>query len=366
MNIMNPLTTYVPVLKAKKGELTALKELSDEHSQSIVPLFEIPKVKWDFVDSQAGETTRQLIDRVLGYIQDYWSDKPFFIDVYGEPMLNVEEPELNVAEVLADSIEGSTLRPIFVSSFDYPADYQQSLRERLISEESGCALRVTFDPDDIHSKDDYENWIRTFNIELNKVDLILDLGSVAGDSPETVYYALRLLLAEAPYISAWRSVIVTASSFPKSMGAAVSINKERTLDRSEWLGWKKLYELGKKLERLPVYGDYSIAHPEIFDDIDPRYMPLYGGIRYTLEDQWLLIRGDDLRKKGFGQFHDLADKLKISDFYHGEDFSWGDNYISQCANPETSTGNLATWRSVGNNQHFVVITQQLATLSERS
>jgi hypothetical protein len=99
-------------------------------------------------------------------------------------------------------------------------------------------------------------------------------------------------------------------------------------------------------------------------------MRLSGSIRYTTDDSWLLIKGERLTgkgSKGYPQFHELAQKVIELTHYRGEEASWGDEFIHKCAHPDqkdSSTGNLTTWRKVGNSQHIEYTIQQLAKLFE--
>lgn len=368
MNKLDPYNSYVPVLKAKMGELSALKELNPQTALKVVPLLEIPSVSWDFVESKPKETAKQLLGRVLPYIQSHWGENEFFLDFYGEPsMYEVDESGTKIAQMLVDSLENTPLNYIPVLSFDYPIEYLESLSEKLVTADRGGALRVSFSMEKTYTKDDYDTLMNRLGMDVENTDLIIDLGSVYKDTPETVYLAYRLLLAETPYLDKWRNVVLVASSFPKSVGQSLDKNTKIEFERSEWLAWKKLAKL-KNLARVPVFGDYGISHPEIFDDVDPRHIKISASIRYTLEDKWLLIKGESLRStKGYSQFHDLADRLIAHAGYHGEKASWGDEFIKKCSDPaNTKTGSLTTWRQVGNNQHIELVIKQLANLSEKS
>lgn len=374
MNDLNPKQIYVPILKAKSGELTALGCLKDDTKSKVIPLLEIPNAKWDFVEGKPLETTKELLNRIIPYIEKNWKDYPFFIDVYGDPLLNPEEKDINVADVLSESLDGKELKYVPVVSFDYPQNYNKRIVDKLSAGGRGCALRVTFGPESMYAQEDYDNFLQETKLSTSDVDLILDMGSVYKDGPDAVYLAARLIIAETPYIKEWRNVILSASSFPKSVGKIVEENGEKLLERSEWVGWKRLSSL-PKLSRLPIYSDYSISHPEVFDDLDPRTMKLSGAIRYTTEKAWLIEKGERLtgkkangqKAKGFVQFHELSSRLVESGHYHGEGFSWGDDFILKCSNPEdkdSSTGSLTTWRKVGNSQHMELVIEQLAKLDE--
>lgn len=371
MSVYDPRKTYIPILKAKTGELSALSELKAETKKVIIPLLEIPRPQWDFVNEEPLETPTQLIKRIVPYIKKYWDSNPFYLDIYGNPFVEQGETDTALAGVLATGLQDEDLNFIPVISFDYSLAYNKRIVKNFSSAGRGFALRVTFNPDELLEKGDYDILLKEIGLKPADIDLILDLGSVYGDSAEVVYLASRLVLAETPYITDWRNLAMASSSFPKAIGNSVAPNGVKEFERSEWTGWNKLAGL-KKLPRLPIFSDYSVAHPEVFDDIDPRHMKLSGSIRYTTDQHWLIIKGERLTGKGargYPQFHDLSKRLLENNHYRGSDASAGDDYIFKCAHPEdaaVTTGNLTTWRKIGNNQHFEYVIQQLAKLFENA
>src|SRR6185503_18493121 len=111
----------------------------------------------------------------------------------------------------------------------------------------------------------------------------------------------------------------------------------------------------------PSFGDYAISSPDLLDDVDPRMMKLSAAIRYTTDSDWLLIKAGLLRKKGFGQFHDLSKFLLGRPEYKGSSHCWGDEYISLCAVRTQQPGSLMIWRKVGTNHHLTLVQQQVAS-----
>ena len=61
------------------------------------------------------------------------------------------------------------------------------------------------------------------------------------------------------------------------------------------------------------------------------------------------------------QFRQLSATLRKRPEFYGTSFSWGDNYISNCADYATGPGSLTTWRQVGTNHHIAVVTNQIAS-----
>ena len=116
---------------------------------------------------------------------------------------------------------------------------------------------------------------------------------------------------------------------------------------------------------MPTYGDYAISHPEPAE-VDPRIMRPSASIRYTHDDEWLVIKARNLRDHGYEQFHEVCGDLVRRAEYAGQQFSWGDGYIFDCAAKRVGTGNLTTWRKVGTSHHLAMVAHQLATTLDSS
>ena len=376
MSTHDPKTTYIPILKAKSGELSALSVLKSPVG-SVVPLLEIPRAKWDFVEGEPAETPKELLDRVIPMIEKNWASNQFFLDAYDDQLISGGgegedgKTEVKLVDTLVESLKDKTLEFIPVISFSYSLAYNKAIVEAFASLDRGFCLRVAYSPDEVVTKADYDTFLEDVGLKPEDIDLIVDFGSVYKDGGEAVYLAYRMILAETPYVEEWRNIAISSSSFPKTVGGIMAKNSELLLPRGEWQGWSKLAKT-KKLARLPIYSDYSVAHPEVFDDIDPRYMKIAGSIRYSTPEDWFLLKGEALTgagAKGYSQFHELSQKIIDSKHYHGEDMSWGDEFIKSCANPDENgkpKGSLAQWRQVGNSQHIDLTIQQLAKLFENA
>ena len=109
--------------------------------------------------------------------------------------------------------------------------------------------------------------------------------------------------------------------------------------------------------------DYAISHPKILPK-DMRSLKPPATIRYTIDDGWYIVKGENVRDKKYGkckQYRGLSKKVIDSKYYYGPEFSWGDNFIRECASGRGKTGNLSTWRQVGTNHHIAKVTQDIAS-----
>jgi hypothetical protein len=68
---------YIPFLKAKRGEFTAMSELSPEVKQLICPLFDFPRKKPDYNSETWATTTRNIATS----LKKHWgADMEFYFD----------------------------------------------------------------------------------------------------------------------------------------------------------------------------------------------------------------------------------------------------------------------------------------------
>jgi len=86
-------------------------------------------------------------------------------------------------------------------------------------------------------------------IGLEDTDLIVDLGPVAHMVTEGVARFATQFLGDVPGPNRWRTLTLSASAFPKSMGV-VDRHSHAVVDRAEWLAWERLRDRGQ-LIRVP-------------------------------------------------------------------------------------------------------------------
>ena len=94
--------------------------------------------------------------------------------------------------------------------------------------------------------------------------------------------------------------------------------------------------------------------------MDMRFLKPNATIKFTIDDGWYIVKGNNVKDYGFEQFHRLSEQVLASRHYPDSAFSWGKEYIRKCANGG-KTGNLTTWRQVGTNHHIEKVTHDIAS-----
>lgn len=340
--------TYLPILKWKRGEQSALQQLDPQTKAVVLPMAEVVN-DYDAVADAATGFAEQ--------VAKYWGQDPIFVD-----LAQVATSPNDLALFLQEGRQKSlSLMPVLT-----PNDSQSllhSVRSELQVDKRGACLRITEDDAvDPGVSTNLQSLIATLGVSPSDIDILIDLGVVNESGVTKTVFTTLGVMGFLPLLSQWRSVTVAASAFPKLLShVGVGVG---SITRAEWLAYQHMLTHGN-LPRRVAFGDYCISHP-IYEQVS---FTGSANIRYTIDGEWLVFRGRSLNRPQFGQFsqfHTLAAQLVKDPRYCGSSFSWGDGYIDQCASQQVGTGNLTTWRQVGTNHHITFVANQLATLHASS
>lgn len=357
-----PEPIYVPILKGKEGEYAALEALTAEIKSQLMPLIEVPAIPWDFANESLAKS---LDDHILGIpdrLKRACGVMPFYLDL---PWFEHDEHLSNGMTALESILtKGSELgiRAIPVVYRGSSPAYLKAAKGHSLSNGSGICIRLLVKDfeDEVAIDEEVEHLLTAASPDDGAVDLILDLEDL-GVNAGTASLVARSIFSMIPVKDRWRRITLAAASFPEDLSdvsAATIVN----LPRLEWDLWKSLQKRPGLLPRQDlIFADYAMSHP-IGKTIDPRTMRMSANIRYTTENDWLVIKGRNVRQYGFEQYFELCRLLVDRPEYSGRDFSWGDSYIAACAEGNQGPGNATTWRKVGVNHHITLVTRGLASL----
>lgn len=343
---------YVPVLKLKQGEKGALRAVDNRLRPRITPLLEIverPQNKT--LDKHLDTAFKDLRDALVGY---------------GRFFLEAREIGPDSAGALAAFDRAAKAGMIFtpVTGISRTSDVDAALRHR----ENGVAIRLTreeFEHRDLQRA--LPRFMTERSLSLSEVDLIVDLGPLDDLVQFGVANLAKAFLDDVPDKSQWRTLTLSGSAFPKSMGC-VERNSFAVWDRSEWKTWQDdLYAVRGQLERLPSFSDCAIQHPSGVEGFNFLTMQVSAAIRYALSDEWLLLKGQSTRATPPSeQFPALATRLvygHLRDRYQGEAHCAGCASIKRAADGSGGLGSAAVWRRLGTVHHITTVANALGALS---
>lgn len=353
---------YVPVLKGKEGEFAALEVLSPDVRARIMPLIEIPDVPYDYANERPAKSLDAHVATIGDRLRRCWPDASLFLDL---PWFGEEEELADGRVALAAVLDDCRAANVAV----VPVICRASSQAYLVAAEThatrtggGLCLRLMVDDfeEDVDPGAEVDRILSVVSrVSPNAIDLVLDLDDLRSDGKRAALVA-RAIFGMIPRRNEWRRIVLAAASFPEDL-SDVDAATVSTLPRSEWELWSILQHRPNLLPRPDlIFGDYGIAHP-IPKELDPRTMRMSASIRYTTQDSWLVVKGRNVRQYGFEQYFDLSRLLMERPEYNGASFSWGDEYIANCATRRSGPGNATTWRKVGTNHHLTLVARHLAS-----
>lgn len=248
---------YVSILKGKRAEFPAIGTVSSK--DGITPLMEA-------IPSKPATQIPQ------GMAAQWPNDKPYFIDFqFWDDLEDNPAPEEHPLRLCFADVAARDQLAIPVTGLSRSPSYQTAVQYVVASQGNGLLLRLI--PDDFEDVDDLEATLDgipgVFGVKRNKIDLLIDLGSVVGVSAGTVAQMYRADIDLIPSLDEWRTLTVASSAFPLGLSPLVR-DQWNPSPRVEWRGWRQLVTGAKRPSRLPAYGDYTIAHPNLSQTLGER------------------------------------------------------------------------------------------------
>ena len=350
---------YVPLLRWKQGEYLGVSQLPDTTKQALTPLIEIPPKGYDFEEKREKKTIDKHLKPVAKRVYKKWGNSPCFIDLSLIESAERMETGIHPVSFVFDELREMKCPGIPVTGLNRDAEYQSAVRTTSTNDKSGICLRVTIDQAAKSSfKKDADSLLSTLGIQPSDCDLILDLGAPNFVPLGGFTMTILPIVAKLPYLNDWRSFTILGTSFPETM-AGIKIGGE-VVPRYEWRLYKILVASFRELGlRLPSFGDNAISHPRIID-MDMRIVKPNATIKFTIDDGWYIMKGRNVRDYGYEQFHELSKEVLASRHYRDSTFSWGKEYIRECANRSAKRGNLTKWVQVGTNHHIEKVVKDIA------
>lgn len=352
---------YVPILQWRRGEQKALEFLDQSIKDRILPLIEIVPIPWDYENDTPSKTLDKHLENIGDILQKSLVPiDTLFLDLNlldkDEKLKNGQHP----LTYIIDEARRKSLKVIPVTGFNRDSNYQNEVKKAYLADKLGVCIRIT-DDDLLDINSNIDSLLNKLSINPSDIYVIIDLKYIAPDEEKRNILTSINIINSLPYLNEWKMLILCATAFPENT-SSIQADSIEYISRTEWNIWEYIYNNKNKLKRMPLYGDYVISNPEYFE-MDPRLMRMTANIRYTSNNDFIVLKGKNIREYGWEQASKLCKKLINMQEYCGQTFSWGDKYIYDCAQEVKSTGNAEIWRRVGTNHHLTFVVNQLSTLS---
>lgn len=357
--------TYVPILKAKPGEFSALGNLKLSYSEKITPFFEIPKFTKKVSESAylrgSTQPKKDYLDKVCREITESCNSSNIFFDQF--------EWKPNVYTEAGEHIYSYVFRKLSSSGFKvYPVigldrwddiDYQNSLKNLSTPEDTLYCLRIDSETiedayDQEHFIESIENIMDGMHLSGEQLIILFDFGDVTKKSIVSLLADMHHLLKVVEDFG-FHAKMMAGASFPTFINEAVK-DEDSTgyVERREMVVWKAL--LNEDFEDL-IFADYGIRNPSSADDIPATHAN--GKIRYTMNNRYFVARGHSKQKGNKGdQIYDLAKVIVNSQHYLGISFSWGDKKINDCSLKKLK-GRPQDWIGFDTSHHISYVVEEV-------
>jgi hypothetical protein len=336
------MVTYMPVLKGRQGEFSAVAQLASAAVRRVLPIFEVPPSGQGPIKDAYNFAVR---------VRDSLpADLSIAVDVryLSDPTDGPRRPLRDVADDLA--------------AFDIPMlpvahldDHKGRMRDVAYAAEvhSGNAvLRLgddTSDPDDIDAEERLGRLDNLAGLATEQCHLVLDVFELRSERDVSrVEPVVRKCVSWAQRYT-WRSITVAGGAMPESI-SNLPTGVPTPVRRLDMSLWRRLQELGLG------YADYGIAHPRMTGQGWPP-MP---SLRYTNDEVWWIYRWPQDKLAAPAMF-DLCKALVAADHWtaKGPDFSWGDQQIAARAARNGGPGNATNWRAWATSHHIAHVLDQM-------
>jgi hypothetical protein len=363
-HIRNNDLKYVPMLRGKAAEFDALRDLTSDIKDRMMPLVEVPVRDLNFDDPATPEKLKDKLYKVAKSIEASWDNRRLLLDLgHIHPELRSAEGQhpVSVMWEQANLISLFPPTPIPVVGLGRSPEYLNAVRAVLSGTEQGYCLRLSTEnllsP---HFHQDVTSILNFFSSTPSNVDLIFDFGLVDENG-----FDLFALCEGLPYLQQWRTFTTVGGAFPVDLTGMELGNSYRP--RWEWRSYRAQTSISTDIPRVPAFGDYTIQHP-IYIEPGNEFVPS-ASIRYSCDEDTLVMKGQKPNEDNGGHKQYVAHAKMLSEHEHflGAQFSAGDAYIAQKADAfekileldKGGTGGSREWLYAGINHHLTLATHQL-------
>jgi len=326
----------------------------------ITPLIEVPPIPMNYDTGKPAKSVDTHLKNFIPNIEKHWGKKrPAFTDLNFIPDSEMKNGEHPLSSVFQQARNVDLLLTPVTGLYRDP-EYQNAAKDIIQTDGRGVCIRI--EPLDIENEDldkSVAELMKTLGVKQTETDLMIDLKEIQKDQIGLLVRSVRDVIRTLSNPKGWRTLTLVATAFPQTM-AGFDPNTISLTSRAEWQLWTTLLHNASKIERMPTFGDYTVVHPELLE-IDPRVMQLGAKIKYTFDNDWIIVKGTSIKRAGSEQTRDLCRNLINLNEYLKPDFSWGDKFIRDCAEEKTGPGSQTTWVTVGVNHHITFVVKQLSS-----
>jgi hypothetical protein len=340
--------TYSVALRWKRGEYGAISTLDDANKDRLLPQIILPPRTARDIEKDRPLTKKEVIAIQTGRLSKFWRGRPCLLD---GRFLKFDERDVEDAAQFSRFLTEATkfgCAAIPVVDLRTSSHRLQVVATHLDSTKNQISLRLTIN--DLAR----ENLGAKIQLLLSNVGqkpehcvLVLDLSGAHLSVPKAFAAFIASQINKLLKYGTWQRIVVQATNYPEKNPAPN--NGNYIVSRSEWIVWQELLKLDRDITKVAIFGDFGADNARMNFKGGGRPIPHF---RYATKDTWVVARGED----DYGSIRAVARRIVGSDFFAGEMFSAGDEFIAACASGAGVAGGPSEWREANMNHHITQAT----------
>ena len=343
---------YLPILKWKQGERIALRNLTVDQWEEVVPLFELLPIG-------AAPNFHALQEQLPGYLAKVATELKTALPegqicAVDTRYVSRDYPKkVQLLHAVCQQLSRLTERKILPVITSDLVQSESGQLGRLVDHFDECIVRIN-SPSVIATQVQPILDLVHVVFKKQKIHAVIDQFSMVGADFRAAAMAIKPYL-DAAVASKSASVTIAGGSFPENLIGF----KQGTFDieRVEWRVWEQIHKDGAYPDLR--YSDYSVTHPALGKEMDPSQVNPSVAIRYAADGFWRLFKAGGFKGGKPNQYMALCQLLLLDSVYTGPTYSFGDKCYDDAANSRRGNGNPSSWRRDATSHHLVLTRQSL-------
>lgn len=329
---------YVPILRWKRGERTALKQLSPQARARTAPLILLGSEQFKV---KAATKMHAAVPAPQVFVHDVlsdWGKGAFYLDASSLPTQGTQ-PHPITGVAAAARAAGASLIPVV--NLGAKPGYLSAVAAIKSADNRGVGLRI-----DMQELLSIGSWLPHWPFSVGEADLIVDFGeSVASAAAQGA-----ILDTAFKGLAGWRSITVAGTSMPQNFTGYTA--GQHLIARTEAKLWSRLS--GLSLPYQLNYGDFASVTTGVTPSNIAWGYPI--NVKYTLPTHFLIFRG--VKTTGPSgvdmdiQLRGHASGISGYSPRHAVAAAWSDQTIDQIAAGKANPKGLEHWVQLSVNRHI--------------
>ncbi|MFI5936762.1 beta family protein [Actinoplanes sp. NPDC051494] len=330
--------TYRPILRPRRGELTALHHLDAVAARRVMPIVELGP------HDRLPQLIKQIPPRTGALGVD--------LAAIADPADPLASPPLDLAEELAAI--GVPMLPVLRAGDSGRRLAEHGLAARMHLKRAMLRLQPHLDVRNAaEATGTTGRLLAGSGLEPERVDLLIDLAETACAAHADRFEERARHVLRWAGTQPWRSVTIAAGAMPPNLDD-LPTDEPVPVGRLDAQVWSRLSAPGVG------YADYGVTSPVRRDGVHHRQLPT---LRYTADADWWIYRWSRRGARSDDRCHDLCRAIVTSPQWpsEGARFSWGDAEIARRARSAMGGGSPAGWIAWGTSHHIAHVLHTLTT-----